>query len=352
MQSRKAFVDIAKFFGIFIVLMNHIGLSLPYVNFYGGMFYVPIFFVAAGYTYKRKEESFGGFVKKKARRLLVPYFVCNGLLLLFYIIRGSLTSSITGREFLLNLIGIIYSRNCLFPMNQDSNVYFMTMLNSPTWFLTALFLSYILFELSIRLAKGNRQKICAFGVTMLFASVVSHYLSPILFPWSMESIGFFYCFLLAGYFIKELCLLEKGYIIWALGVGMVLFLIATYMNGSANISVGNWGMSVMLGMYNGIYSSLFILWFCKTIEKYFSLFSKAAAFIGRHTLSILCFHMIIIAVAKAAVDFLLNRLDWELGVIGGGVLKFLVLVGTIALIVAAENLLKRVNKGEADEGKR
>lgn len=354
MESRKAYVDMAKFFGIFIVLMNHIGLSLPYVNFYGGMFYVPIFFVAAGYTYKRGEGSFSSFVKKKARRLLIPYFVYNGLLFLFFTIKGIITHTITGREIFLSLIGIFYSRNSLFPLYRETNVYFMTILNSPTWFLTALFLSYILFEICIRIVKGNHYKMIVFGIVMLFTSVILHYLLPVLLPWSLESIPLFYCFLLAGYLLKKYDVLEKKILLWFVGIGMVLFLFTASINGSANISVGNWGMSVMLGMYNGIYSSFFLLWICKIIEKYFQIFSRGVAYLGRYTLSVLCLHMFILAILQTVLDFLLQNLlgHREWGAVGEGVLKVFVLIGTIACIVAAENLLNSITKGEADEGKR
>ena len=54
-MNRKTYVDFAKCIAILFVLMNHIGLTIPYVSNFGGMFYVPIFFVLAGYTYHTKE---------------------------------------------------------------------------------------------------------------------------------------------------------------------------------------------------------------------------------------------------------------------------------------------------------
>ncbi|MBD5105632.1 MAG: acyltransferase family protein [Lachnospiraceae bacterium] len=85
MASRKAYIDVAKFLGIFLVLMNHIELIVPFVNFYGGMFYVPVFFVAAGMTFYNKEEGIFVFAGKKAKRLLIPYLICNGFLYAFFL---------------------------------------------------------------------------------------------------------------------------------------------------------------------------------------------------------------------------------------------------------------------------
>ena len=79
-KERMGWVDIAKIFGLIIVLMNHADLVIGPVNFLGGMFYVPIFFVLAGYTYKyRPEVPFAQVTKKKAKRLLIPYAAYNGL---------------------------------------------------------------------------------------------------------------------------------------------------------------------------------------------------------------------------------------------------------------------------------
>ena len=44
---------------------------------------MPLFFVAAGYTYRNKGESFARFVKGKAKRLLIPYAACNVFLFAF-----------------------------------------------------------------------------------------------------------------------------------------------------------------------------------------------------------------------------------------------------------------------------
>lgn len=60
-------MDIAKAVGILVVLVVHTGVGLGPFTFFGGMFYMPIFFVLAGMTFRfRPEESFAGFVKKKA----------------------------------------------------------------------------------------------------------------------------------------------------------------------------------------------------------------------------------------------------------------------------------------------
>ena len=65
-KKRLEWLDFGKAMGILVVLAVHAGCSLGALTYYGGMFYMPIFFFAAGYTFRRKEgESYGAFLWKK-----------------------------------------------------------------------------------------------------------------------------------------------------------------------------------------------------------------------------------------------------------------------------------------------
>ena len=66
-KERLLWLDFGKAIGILVVLLVHAECALGPVTYYGGMFYMPIFFVAAGYTYRhREEETLLEFLKKKA----------------------------------------------------------------------------------------------------------------------------------------------------------------------------------------------------------------------------------------------------------------------------------------------
>ena len=89
-DKRLLWLDFGKAAGILIVLLVHAQCALGAVTFYGGMFYMPVFFVAAGYTYRQRAgESFGDFIKKKAKRLLVPYLGRSVFLWLCFCEKGS-----------------------------------------------------------------------------------------------------------------------------------------------------------------------------------------------------------------------------------------------------------------------
>ena len=46
-KKRVLWLDIAKALGILVVLLVHTGKSFGPVSFFGGMFYMPIFFILA-----------------------------------------------------------------------------------------------------------------------------------------------------------------------------------------------------------------------------------------------------------------------------------------------------------------
>lgn len=354
-KKRENWMDAVKTIAIFIVLVNHAGVRIPGVNFWGGMFYVPVFFVLAGYTYRVKATGFAEFVKSKAKRLLVPYFTANLVFLLFFcakelIIDGGL-HTVNGSS----LLGIFYARNQLFCMAEETplmitdvrvdgdNLYFMTLQNAPTWFLPALFLSLVIFDGLMRLLKGNMKKTGLAEVFLLTAGIFYHYFSPYLLPWSIDAVPFFLVLIQAGCLAREKQVLKrveqnKG---WCLSAAVLtcLFIGAAVFNGSVNLSVGEYGRSVILALYNSLVSSLLVMLFCHASEYCFSKAYLPGWLVkpGRVTLRILCYHLFIFMFLGAGITMgcLMLGLDSNPYVIG--FLKLLMIIFTIALFTRPEN---------------
>ena len=200
MKKRLEWLDFGKAMGILVVLAVHVGCSLGALTFYGGMFYMPIFFFAAGYTFRRKEgESYGVFLWKKAKRLLIPYFGTSAFLWLFFYLKDSVLGGNPGDLKIQSLLGILYSRNQMWQSGcTGENPVLLNLLNSPLWFLTALFLVYAWYGL---ISKSRRKyQILAAGLAV---SVIWHYATPLLLPWSLEAVPYFACFFAAGEAFRE-----------------------------------------------------------------------------------------------------------------------------------------------------
>ena len=292
-KKRVLWLDIAKAVGILVVLLVHTGRSFGLVTFFGGMFYMPVFFILAGMTFTyRPEESFLKFAAKKARRLLVPYFGYNLFLFLFFFVKNDLLTGQVSAQSFFPLLGILYSRNSLFPSGAPKNIYFMQILNAPTWFLTAMFVSCLVFWLLMRAAKGDKKKLALFSLGTLLISVLLHYLCPVLLPWSLDCALYAVSFMAFGKAAAERKLVEELYQkpVWILLTAAV-FAVLSWLNGSVNMSVADYGRSMVLYLIVGSLGSLLVMEFSLFLEKHGKILARACGFLGRNTLPVLCLHL-------------------------------------------------------------
>lgn len=297
-KQRVLWMDIAKAIGILVVLIVHGGISLGLVTFLGGMFYMPVFFVLAGMTFTfRPEESFWAFAGKKARRLLVPYFGYNLFLFLFFFGKDSLLAGSITLESFSPLLGILYSRNCLFDINVTHNVYFMQILNAPTWFLTGLFVSLLIFWILMKVSGGKLHRLFLLNGGVLLAAVLVHYFCPILLPWSLDCALYAVSFLALGKWMAERRLMER-----MSRKPLVLLLLAaafvgvSVLNGSVNMSVAEYGRSMVLYLAVGGLGSLLCMEISYFLEKHTRALARGGAWLGRHTMPVLCLHLFVYSV--------------------------------------------------------
>lgn len=296
-KQREKWIDLVKCIAILIVMINHSPIDIPGVKFWGGMFFVPVFFVVSGFTYQSREESFLSFLGRKAKRLLLPYITANGILFAFFFAKHVFLSDGDPADMLVDLIGIGYARNQLFAEHAQTlffpkfggNVYLLQLLNSPTWFLPALFLTMTVFEILFRVFRRNGRKMLLVAVILLCLANLYHYLFPLLLPWSLDAIPYFLIMFLWGYFMKRKAFLDdfKSHP-WILLVLFGVFLICARANGSANYSIADYGKSTMMALYNALVSSTIVMYLARKIEKWIP---KFLTVIGQQTLFILCYHL-------------------------------------------------------------
>lgn len=295
-NSRRGYLDIAKAIGLIIVLINHVELSLGGMNRYLGAFYVSEFFLLAGLTFRVKEiETTKEFIIKKAKRLLLPYVGYSIFYLLWYGVRAVTSGSFQGMDFLKKLIGCIYARNYLFPGKEDP-VYFMEIMNAPMWFLPALFLSLVLYYLlSIYLGKKK-----VYGVAVTFGmAVLLHYFVPVLLPWSIDTVLAMMPLLYLGEWFQTVEYMEiarKKW--WLLPVILVVFILSVYWNGAGNLSIGNYGKSMVVFLVASCTGTMLCILIAYFIEKYLHFLGKPLMIVGMSTLDILCLHLFVFALLQ------------------------------------------------------
>lgn len=303
-KQREKWIDFAKCIAILVVMMNHSRLDAPGIKFWGGMFFVPVFFVLSGFTYRSREESYLSCLGRKAKRLLVPYITANGILFAFFLCKDVILGGGQIADMLLEAFGIFYARNQLFTWemptlffpDHGANVYFLTLLNSPTWFLPALFLTQMLFEAMFRLTKKDGRKMLLGAVILLCLANLYHYLFPVLLPWSLDAVPYFLIMFMWGYFTGRkgfLCYFDRRK--WVLLILGGVFLLCAVTNGSANYSIADYGSSAMMALYNALVSSTILMYLCYKAEKYIPRFLTV---IGQQTMFLLCYHLFAFSVLE------------------------------------------------------
>jgi surface polysaccharide O-acyltransferase-like enzyme len=81
-------VDLIRVIGAFLVVMAHVsyqggGSALISSYFVVSRIAVPLFFMVSGYLLLRKEESYGDFFRKRALKVLVPFFIWSVIYMLW-----------------------------------------------------------------------------------------------------------------------------------------------------------------------------------------------------------------------------------------------------------------------------
>jgi len=335
-KERMGWIDIAKIMGLIIVLMNHAELVIGPVNFLGGMFYVPIFFVLAGYTYKyRPEEPFSEVVLKKAKRLLVPYFAYNGLLFLFFFLKDSVLAGNIGPASFRPLFGILYSRSYLYADAPEGQEVLMTILNGPTWFLTGLFTASLGFEWLRRCVKEDTKKL---GIGLVISFVIAcgiDMLVPVLLPWSLDTMFIHVVLMGLGYILKEskdLEMLEEKPV--RMLVYAALFLITSCLSGTGNLSIRSYGQIAAFYLWAAYFGSVLVMLFSRWMEQHCGKFAKILAYAGGRTMGILCLHLFVFMFFQAGCSII--------GIPAGNPLvKAVMILMTFVVLTVFETLLER-----------
>ena len=295
-SNREHWLDIAKFFGILLVVLNHMNIHIPLITFFGGMFYMPVFFVAAGYTYRSKGESFKNFALGKAKRLLIPYAVCNVFLFAFFTV-------LNGKFSKPNFLGMFYSRSMMMKATSEWNMALMSNLNAPTWFLTCLFVCLCVYYL-LDVKFADRKKRRAAVAICMAAGVLLRKISPVLLPWSIENALFFTGMMEAGRFLKEEGLSWLRRHEWIYVNVLIVFVALSYIQGSVNVSISEYGRFMPLYFFTGTLGSVLCMKLAELTEKYLKMLAKPLAFAGRHTLPILCWHLFVIEMIEKVLGML------------------------------------------------
>ena len=285
-SERLEYVDILKGIGILLVIFSHSGAEGGAMMYVGGVF-IPLFFIASGYTSKPLNKSLLSLLRVRTLRLLKPYSFFSLLLLLLY-----------QRFTFLDIAGIFYSRYCLYPYGSGDNLILMGGGSPPLWFLTSLLTASVPFFLLQRYSKYTSWLILLF----LAYTFVCQFL-PVLLPWSLDTACLMAIFMYMGLLLRNGRWQQDFPLTYGLMLLVVYVLLCT-LNGELNVSVREYGYSFLLYLLTGLTGTVILLRVSRFLQG--SRIGEFLATIGRHSLVIFCIQMFLLRLSHQLFHQLLS----------------------------------------------
>lgn len=253
-KRRDSTIDLYKGIGIVLVMMGHIGFGNT-SSYIAHSFHMPMFFLISGFLYRRSEgNSFYTWIKRKVTGLLVPYLIFGVINYVFYLfIQWQKGADISVQPIVhwlfVNTTGLA---------------------SGSLWFLTALFISNILFFLVENYIKHLFGKLVIVVLIANLGIVFAEFL-PYRLPYAMDAgmVGVGLCY--AGYLLRKYANRKGIYHIlhlplWELLSGSLLIAYLSLQHGEINMRIGNYN-NVLLFWINAIAGSVLVYNLAEWIEK-------------------------------------------------------------------------------------
>lgn len=284
-NNRDSFIDILKGIGILLVIWGHSSLFL-FNEIYS--FHMPLFFFLSG-CFFNVNATVSTFVKKKFKQLLIPYAIFFSLSCLFYIFLLWFSHRLN-IESLNMLKGI-------FPINNE-------IINTPLWFLYALFWMSIIYYGIRKLSNNN---------LFILLICISLHLIEYLFKINNIELPMY-----IGRSLRELVYMHLGY--WCYNIYSSSDIIKRSLGKKAKISILTLGIFILLYnskiLFSGIYSSFFEILiamagilFSIHLTSFFTLkttplIHKSLNYLGTHTLCLFALHLPLFEIARPCARFI------------------------------------------------
>lgn len=124
MKERIAWVDTAKGIGILLVFLGHL-VENSWPGMWAYSFHLPLFFFLSGFLFTVK-DSFGVFIRKKAKSILLPYFSL-GIVICFFV---ALWNTVFSTSAMKPSFGIELIKNIfyMFVQNRYATLWYLAVL--------------------------------------------------------------------------------------------------------------------------------------------------------------------------------------------------------------------------------
>lgn len=306
-MKRLDYIDVAKGIGILLVVWAHILVVGPSHKFIYA-FHMPFFFFVSALLFKpAKYDGVKELIKKRAKRLLLPYFLYSIVTWCVWVgfryLRGDEVDS-----YVMPLLQTFIA--------QGSGAFIVH--NSALWFIPCLFVLEIIFYFLCKLGMRNMIIACIVlaGVGCIMAHVWGNdYLMNL--PWNFDAAVFALPFYAVAYVLREKVGLAelpeyvRNHIGMSLASATALFCVMAFFAfnygecsmGSSSYMCPMWVffLRAFMGSFAMVILTILI---CKVSDKGF--FTMSMKWCGTNSLDILCLHIPVKGIAVIVVTKLLH----------------------------------------------
>lgn len=328
-------INILKGFAIFLIVFGHsIGYSkgLTGLSRYLSSFYVPLFFFISGYLFQEnREEKLIPFMKRKAKRILIPYFVFAILSLIpYYLFAGDIQTSLGTEETISN--NIVSSLLTVFYGSGHGDTLVQ---NSPLWFLPCYFLVVVIAKISYEKTKDCKFKSLSLSLFFLLIGGIVYYFFNNTYPFGFETALVMLFFYFLGHQLKQLPMpSNKPKLIVTIACLSLGFMIHLF-NGRISCMNNDYKNSYWIFIVAATFS---LIGYCYL----FSFFKKCKilSYLGKHTIPILVVHKMPLVVFQSKLGIVSTYL--KTGTIAVQLsLALLMAIASIALSLLAYKIVSK-----------
>ncbi len=286
-KTRLKWIDIVKFLGILAIVWGHT-LNDGIIRHYLYSFHVPLFFFVIGLFFSSPKISFIHFTIKKAKSLLIPYFLFASISILIFSVFGEIAVSTIesdglGNSFIEDWLEML--------MGQCRS-------NRPLWFLPCMFLCYLMcFGLSrvaekksVCVKRGVSLLVIAISVSLLLVNENIYKISSLF--WKLDVAVFMLAFIATAFLMKNI--FSKGINTFVKMVLTVLLLslggIIAFLNSEINYLSNVYG-NVFLFYFGAVCTATGLCFLSVVLSNInFRFIINPLVYVGKKTLPILLMH--------------------------------------------------------------
>lgn len=327
-KRRLEYIDIAKGIGVLLVVWSHA--MGPYKD-YLYQFHMPLFFLISGYLYSSHDIPWK-YIQKKVKSLYIPFAFWNVFFILIRPFFG--IYDYRGRILYIKI------RNILLTFDKDGDFL------GATWFLGALFVVSVFYKLMDYYLPEVKGK--SIFLTVLFGIIaLTGFQITLPFMFSRTCILAF--FFAIGRTVKEFREWLADYDTVAFFFfSVIVFLVIGHYNG-ANMGANTYRYPALF-VVGAILASYAVIYVSKILEKRTVYLKKIFALMGKKSISIVIWHLVVFRLVIALQLLLWNQPLTEIGnyypsfVTTGGWWIVFIIVGIIGSMIIGE-IISAIKRG-------